>query len=311
MRYRSSGKRYYEPYDPQPSPSDVVTLTRYYVSLSADSKFRRRVTWIASTSNSTSNIAIFEYFGQHASSGEPHGNHRDRVGKAPYVRTPATTMDDVAEKLKSQRPQEVYNDHVATDDINDAPRDSRVVHNKKAAISRAVAAASGKTTCRNIGDEVQQMLSMVQSDNFVRCVVVTRDRVPSVILYTDRQIQDLKSFCFSRPDGSVLGFDKTYNLGAMFVTPSVYKNPALIRRRTNDSPIFIGPLFVHGHSDVDTYGQFFGHLSLKLIDSNSQQLTLGSDDELAVRKCFKHFFPRAATVVCSRHLKENVGRKER
>jgi hypothetical protein len=62
----------------------------------------------------------------------------------------------------------------------------------------------------------------------------------------------------------------------------------------------------HGHSVVDTYGQFFGHLSQKFIDCNSQQLTLDSDDELAVRKCFKHFFPRAATVACSRHLKENV-----
>jgi len=92
----------------------------------------------------------------------------------------------------------------------------------------------------------------------------------------------------------------------MFVTPSVYKYSALIRRRTNDCPIFIGLLFIHGHSDVDTYGQFFGHLSLKLIDCNSQQLTLGSDDELAVRKCF---FPRASTVACSRHLKENVGHK--
>jgi len=69
-------------------------------------------------------------------------------------------------------------------------------------------------------------------------------------------------------------------------------------------------LFLLGHfSFIDTYGQFFGYPSQKLIDCNSQQLTLGSDDELAVRKCFKHFFPRAVTVACSWHLKENVGRK--
>jgi len=40
-----------------------------------------------------------------------------------------------------------------------------------------------------------------------------------------------------------------------------------------------------------------------------QALTLGSDDELAMRKCIVHFFPRASVIVCSRHLRENVGHK--
>jgi len=40
-----------------------------------------------------------------------------------------------------------------------------------------------------------------------------------------------------------------------------------------------------------------------------QALTLGSDDELAMRKCLIHFFPRACIVVCSRHIKENIVRK--
>jgi len=71
------------------------------------------------------------------------------------------------------------------------------------------------------------MTKISRRDDFVRCVIAKKDRVSSEILYTDRQIQELKSFCVNRPDGSVLGFDKTYNLGAMFVTPSVYKNSAV------------------------------------------------------------------------------------
>jgi len=164
--------------------------------------------------------------------------------KAPYVRTSATIMTEITEKLTTQRPQEVYNSQIKTDE---APRNSRVVKNKKGTIDRVQKVANGKTTYHNFGDEVQQMINMVQTDEFVRCVVVTRDKVPSVILYTDRQLHEVKSFCFKRPDGSVLGFDKTFNLGAMFVTPSVYKNSALVRRRSNESPIFIGPLFIHGH----------------------------------------------------------------
>jgi hypothetical protein len=89
----------------------------------------------------------------------------------------------------------------------------------------------------------------------------------------------------------------------------VYKNVALIRRRTHDCPIFIGPVFIHGHSDFNTYAQFFGHLSAKLCGCNFQQLTLGSDGELAIRKCFEHYFARSSSVTCSLHIKDNVGRQ--
>jgi len=39
------------------------------------------------------------------------------------------------------------------------------------------------------------------------------------------------------------------------------------------------------------------------------QLRLGSDDEPAMCKSMKHFFPRAHFLTCSRHLKKNCGRK--
>ena len=89
----------------------------------------------------------------------------------------------------------------------------------------------------------------------------------------------------------MIGVDKTYNLGSVYVTTCIYKNVALDRKRTGDSPIFIGPVFIHAHSDTETYADFFGHLSSKFIGCDFQALTLGSDDELALRKCLTHFFP--------------------
>jgi len=94
------------------------------------------------------------------------------------------------------------------------------------------------------------------------------EALPSVILYDKRQLNDIKGFCFGGKAGSVLVFDKTYNLGAIYVTPSIYKNLALCRRWTNDSPMFLGPIFVHGHSDFDIYAYFFGHLSACLVACN-------------------------------------------
>jgi hypothetical protein len=134
-------------------------------------------------------------------------------------------------------------------------------------------------------------------------VVHSKERVPSVILYHERQVEDLRRFCFDMDVGSVLSFDKTYNLGAFFVTPSVYTHKALLRKTTQEEPIFLGPIFLHGHSDFATYATFFSHIAAKLVDSDSTKLVLGSDEEAAMRKALTHAFPRARLVVCSRHMK--------
>lgn len=255
------------------------------------------------------NLAVYEYYGLHVMGG-PHGNTQVNIDvAAPYVRTPANVMDEISSKLSTERPQEMYRNFIVDREIHDAPRDSRVIHNKKATVRRQRQQSSGIATCHNFADEIQELYRISQSDDFVRCIISTKNRVPSIIVYDDRQISDLKGFCFNKPNSSVLGFDKTFNLGSMYVTPCVYKNLSLLRKRTNDNPIFVGPIYIHGHSDFETYSYFMSHLSVKLADCNSQQLTLGSDDELAMRKCFRHFFPRATCIVCSRHLKENVIRQ--
>ena len=69
---------------------------------------------------------------------------------------------------------------------------------------------------------------------------------PSVILYTKQQLTDL-SICIS-PDNrhpSVLGVDRTFNLGACFVTLFVYKNPKMNRRSTQEPAILVGPMHLH------------------------------------------------------------------
>ena len=113
--------------------------------------------------------------------------------------------------------------------------------------------------------------------------------LPNIIVYTDEQIRDIKAFCFDRSQGSVLSFVRTFNFGSIYVTASVYKNVVLRSNRTGEAPIFLGPLFIHGHSDTDSYGVFFGHLATRFADTDQSQLTLGSDEELALRKCMNIF----------------------
>jgi len=63
---------------------------------------------------------------------------------------------------------------------------------------------------------------------------------------------------------------KTFNLGCLYVTISTYQHMALTRPRTGRSSTFIGPMFVHGRSDVDTYSYFFCRLASRLQEMNFQ-----------------------------------------
>ena len=129
----------------------------------------------------------------------------------------------------------------------------------------------------------------------------------AVILYTDEQLLDVKRFCCCAPAGktTVLAFDKTFNLTEVHVTMAVYKNLALCREGTQKHPIMMGPIFIHGTSDYDTYSVFFDYLERKLRQCCSQPV-LEPDDEKAMRKAMKDAFPYAGSLVCERHLKQNV-----
>jgi hypothetical protein len=96
---------------------------------------------------------------------------------------------------------------------------------------------------------------MVGGDSFVQHVVTTNKRALCIVLCTDQQIADIKNFCCV-PNGSVLSFDKTYNLGSFFVTPITYKNLVLKQLSSGSEPIFLNPFF-HANSDATTFFFFF------------------------------------------------------
>lgn len=298
-----SGRRTYVSYHPQPHPEDVTLLCRYYTALKGKPDVRKRVSWIEDRQNSShrQHVAVVEYNGD-ASSTLPHGNAKKR--KDPYVRTSQKTINIIAESANTASSTAVYDDLVDKMDIDDAPRDPRVVKNKKYNMQRQSRNAKRLTYRQNFADEVQSVCSMVATDDFVQCVTVAHDVVPCIILHNSRQMKELKAYCFDN-DGCVLSFDKTYNLGKVYVTVSVYRNLALRRAGSGDIPIFIGPLFVHGNSDFHTYANFFGYLSSRLYECDGRKLRLGCDEEASIRKAMRHFFPNASAVTCTRHLKEN------
>ena len=88
------------------------------------------------------------------------------------------------------------------------------VENKKHNDRRKERLEKEETFRLNFADEMQGLLSLVGIGDYIQSVTIARDRVPCTILYTSRQIADIKALCFNRRTGSVLTFDKTYNLGS-------------------------------------------------------------------------------------------------
>ena len=103
---------------------------------------------------------------------------------------------------------------------------------------------------------------MLHSHPFVQHVANSKDKSPVLILYTNEQLIDFRrSYCAETiTESSVVGCDKTFNLGPLHLTTTVFKQPSVMRTTTGDSPIFFGPMCLHGNSDFSTWSILFKHL---------------------------------------------------
>ena len=64
------------------------------------------------------------------------------------------------------------------------------------------------------------------------------------------------------PDTPV-GVDRTFKLGACFVTVCVYKNPLAVHD-SKQPPVFIGPLFLHWDATYESYLSYFSYIKMAL-----------------------------------------------
>ena len=114
---------------------------------------------------------------------------------------------------------------------------------------------------------------------------------------------------------SVIGIDRTFNLGACFVTTTIFQDRNLRRKGKDVSPILMGPLYLHWDGTFHTYQRFFSHLaaildcSLEETELSTNSLIIGTDEEKALVKAIKSSFPQAKLTLCTLHLEENLKRQ--
>ena len=297
----------WSPFDPQPDPTRIVTAHRYYTVLNKDNSFRKRVTWINISRDyaKVPNVAVVEYMGNQPDEGNCHGNAKGQLSN-PYVRTDSGIMNKIKQEVKHAMPKQIMKKMI--EEANDSMSLPRNVKQITDARYRTKKGTSGQYSA-NIADDLLKVFNMVNDHPFVQEVVHTKGKPPSIILYLDEQMDDLRSFVAAKTD-YVIGVDRTFNMGPCYVTSIVYKNLKVVKADTKDNPIMMGPMFLHWDGSFDSYQPFFAHIKRKLDDTDfpATEILIGSDEEKALVKALKSVFPDATQYLCTKHLKDNVNR---
>ena len=185
------------------------------------------------------------------------------------------------------------------------PRNEKQLRNIKHKITKSKRESSKSG---NIADNIVCIEEMTKTSQFVQTVKHMNGlHHPVVTLYTEQQITDIKRFCCIER-GSVVGMEKTYNIGNFFVTPLVFKDLSVLRRSTGDHPIVIGPTFIHTTSSTKVFSSFLHDNADNLTQSQIEKLVIGTDEEMSIRTAIKRCLPGCTHVLCTRHLKQNANR---
>jgi len=247
------------PLHPLPQPENVVILQSYYATLKSCNSYRKRVTWFKSQPEA----AVVENSGEPSDTRQPHGLAQKQ--SAEFVRTHPRVLDSMRVALEHrERPGQVYEQHVRDRDSFEIPRNEKQVRSMGQAV-RCAATGAGQPV-KNIADDLQHVINGVHDNDFIQSVIMNKGRSPAIIAYLPDQIADMRRFCAKDTPESlrtviVIGIDRTFNLGPCYVTTLVYKNMSVVRTRTDDNPVFVGPVLFHFDAKTDTYVSFFSHLS--------------------------------------------------
>lgn len=124
--------------------------------------------------------------------------------------------------------------------------------------------------------------------------------------YTTDQMKNMQQFLKSDPD-HILGIDRTFNLGAVYVANFVYKNIQVVNKETSDHLIFVGPMFLHWDGSFLSYHTFLSHIKARLSETIRHiNIRIASDDESGLTKAIDNVFPNVQRLLCIKLIKDNI-----
>jgi len=146
-----------------------------------------------------------------------------------------------------------------------APGHYKVVKNMAHNATRAVGMHTVSVSNCRVPDDLLHAIAELNNDENVQFVGFSRKSKPFVIAYKPEQLTDMKRFCSTATPPylrTVLGVDRTFNLGPCFVTCIVglYKNMSVKRVSTQ---AFLGPILLHfdALTESETYRCLFSNVA--------------------------------------------------
>ena len=239
------------------------------------------------------------------------GNRKQQNAK-PHVRTKASTKRKAADNLKGNdgpkralfRTVKDVGGVLGVENLGTLPRNERQIkYLKKKHLDTGDSKSSGDPLATVI--ELQKAVL----PGFIRDVVC--NDLPTVILFTDQQIDNLVKFCCLKKEGYVseLGVDLTFQLGPFYLLVTSYKNTLLEVKETKHSPSFLGPMMICLTKNHQTYLSFVHRLVREVPGFSNYLHVYGTDGEDALVNSLAAGFQGASHLLCYIHCKKNIQQK--
>ena len=247
----------------------------------------------------------------------PHGNRKPESSAPPYVKTKESTKQCVVQNLseKKTNPKRALFKTIkdsggvcGAESVSSLPRNVRQVKNIKHQLGLTSSAAS-----KGNSDPLMAVLELQKGSfsGFIREVAC--NDLPTVMLFTDQQVDDIVRFCCHKKPNLVseLAMDITFQLGPFYLLVTTFKNPMLTVKGTSHPPSLLGPVMVCMTKDESTYLSLL-HCLLRAVPGLGNFLhATGTDDESALRNAIAAGFPQSHPRLCYLHSKKNIKEKLR
>ena len=103
---------------------------------------------------------------------------------------------------------------------------------------------------------------------------------------------------------------QTFRTRQFKVTPAVFKNLMLKSKRTDESPVFLGPTMIHHKKTYDTYRAFPATCASKCKGLSKVKWFI-SDGEGNLPRAFEDELKNARSLPCFKHFESNCKEKLR
>ena len=232
---------------------------------------------------------------------KPHGNRKNIA--QPYVRTTESTKEKLAENVsnvKHNTKRALFQTVKEVGGVTGAASTSSLPRNYRQAkhIKEKLGLTPGSSG-QSTNDPLLSVLELQKNSlpGFIHEVVC--NDLPTIMLYTDKQMNNIIKFCCHTKAGLVseLGLDVTFQLGPFYVLVTTYKNTLLRVKDGSHSPTCLGPMMICLTKEQSTYLSFMHCL---LRDAT------GTDNEPGLRNACAAGMQNSSGLLCYLHSKRNI-----